>query len=147
VKLFDILPIQLKLRLTERAIQRKFSLDIREAKKQQNTDEEGHLEFLRDCELSEVEEERRELLQRRLIRKANRLLIQVPRQPWEKNENENWERSPISGSLLLKDAAISNLAREIRKVRKERLDLWVPIISQLIALCGLGVAALSILLK
>ena len=75
----------------------------------------------------EIVDERRALFQARLMTKARRLYVPVPR--YTKENSDLWERSAASyGKTLLTDKGIRQMLDDIRKekmARRERLLAWV----------------------
>lgn len=88
----------------------------------------------------EIVDERRALFQARLLRKARRLYLPVPR--YTKENADLWERSAASyGRMLLTDKGIRQMLDDIRKekmVRRDRLLAWIaPLTGVIGALTGL----------
>ena len=76
--------------------------------------------------MREIDEWRLLLVQEKLIRKARQLYIPIPRKDSDKfeleQEDDNWYYSNVSGEVLLKNEAMVNLRREVRREQKEKWD-------------------------
>ncbi len=96
----------------------------------------------------EIVDEQRALFQARLMRKARRLYVPVPR--YTKENADLWEQSAaIYGKTLLTDKGIRQMLDDIRKekmARRDRLLAWIaPLTGVIGALTGLVAVILSFL--
>jgi len=87
--------------------------------------------------------------QQKIIRKARRLMIPVPRQDIDKiveeREDDNWYYGV--SDVLLKDEAIAKLRREIRAEQKERFDTYARWITLIVGLIGAATGLVSVWFK
>ena len=93
-----------------------------------------------------VDEDRRRLTQRRLLRKARRFFIPTP----PLNE-DNWE-GPIAtvGMPFLTEKATYELISEIHKAQKVRQELWLawlPLVTAITGLIGTAIGLLALIHK
>jgi len=139
--------IKLRLWWFECKIKRKYLPQIEQAKRDRNYPKEQELDYQYYWEMQEIEEGRRSLIQEKLIQKAKRLMLPVPSRDFERlkenHEDQNWRYGQF-GDTLLKDDALTQLRREIRREKKEKRDSWIPIISVLTGLIGAAAALSSI---
>jgi hypothetical protein len=134
----------------ERQAQKEFLVKLEEAKKKGDKDRVEELNYQYWWDLEEIRAHRRFLMQEKALRKAERLGLPIPVQEAEKirsgAEDENWYFCAPAGEWLLKDKALTDLRREIRKEKKEKIDLFMPPVSLLIALFGSVASVLGALL-
>lgn len=144
------LPRKFSLRWSEGRIQKEFLANLEKAKKKGEKDRVEELNYQHWWDLEEIRAQRRLLMQEKAIRKAEHLCLPIPGQEPEKirsgAEDENWYFCAPAGEWLLKDKALTDLRREIKREQKEKIDLFTPWVSLLIGLFGSVASVLGALL-
>ena len=111
--------------------------------------EVDRLKYIYHTELALLDEGRLVIIQNKLIRKAQRLMLPVPKQNGtkliEEGGDANWEVG--LEDLILRPEALTKLRREVRRERKERFDLFFPWITLLIGLFGALAALGTVVLR
>lgn len=77
---------------------------------------------------------------KKLRRKANRYNLPFP----DYNDEEAWEINAY-GERYMNDKTRYELAKKIRQELKERLEIWIPIVTALTGLIGVFIGLISIL--
>ncbi len=95
----------------------------------------------------DLREEHRRISDKKIIRKALRLGIPIPRRPKDQDdENECWEWWP--GGYYLTEQGEKFLRDEMRHEQKERRDMWlgwVPLVTAIAGLVGAATGFVAVL--
>jgi 5-formyltetrahydrofolate cyclo-ligase len=117
---------------------------INKARKEKQTAEQ--IEILKSEDYfgyREYEEEINLLITRNLLRKANKLMIPIPRH----SDEEMWERCQYDSSYFLTRKGMSELRALIRQEKRENMALYLPWITALIGIIGAITGLMAVILK
>ncbi len=140
---------RIRLWRLERRVGRGYRFQLEKAKSEDDRSRIGKIHDQYRWELLEIEELWQSLNQQKLVRKARRFSLPVPTRDtstiiMEGWEDDNWKLGRF-GEMLLKDHAVENLRRVIRKEQKEKIDLiLIPRISLSIGLLGAAAACFAL---
>jgi hypothetical protein len=133
-------PSSVRLWLEERDINEYFRGKISEAKKAGwDRDSLESIEQDWGSSVFEVEEQRQLAIQKKLVRRAQRWLVPVP-----KMTNANSDECVHGGERLLSDGARYDLLRDIRKAQREWLELIAPILGALAAVIAAATGLVAV---
>ena len=132
---------EMRWRHWERSIHNEYKPLIASAK---TADEREELSFQYHEELREMDRDRRDYTDSKLISKARRHYIPIPLRQEEDGLWMEWEE----GSWYLTEKGVHHLRKEIREEQKATRDLmlgWTPLITTIIGLIGVLIALISII--
>jgi|GEM_PF-1280977 len=135
---YKLVPLErLRLSLRRDHAVKKINAKVAELRSARKHAEVDDLERWAYMDVEAIEEDIALLAQRRLFRRASRLLVPTPRH----DEKGMWDRSPVTGWYLLTRDGIKQLRAEIRQERRERREgilTWGPMATGIIgSLIGL----------
>lgn len=128
-----------KLNSRRKKTKEKYSKEIEETRKTGNRDKIEEVKYYASSELGMLDDEISELITDRLISRAQKLYVPIPKKPIPeagevRPENEHWEQNEL-GNWHLKTkgiAEIRNLIRQEEKESREKIAFWISIIFGLI---------------
>jgi hypothetical protein len=136
---------ELKIRKWDRkaqSIRASFSEDIHRAHAAREWDKRNDLLSTADFEASQYEDEAAEIRSNRLVRRARRLSLPVPR---KHEDSEHWWQSQTYGTWALTDVGFADLRRAVRLEERERRDVWLTCGGMLVSILSLVVAIIALL--
>ncbi len=128
-----------KLNSQKKKTKEKYLKEIEETRKTGNQDKIEKVKYNASSELGLLDDEISELITDRLISRAQRVYVPIPKKPIPEEgemhpENEHWEQNEL-GNWHLKTKGISevrNLIRQEEKERREKIAFWISILFGLI---------------
>jgi hypothetical protein len=134
------LPQSNRLEWQRTLLDRAYARDIAAARKQKDNDKVEKLESQHRYEMELHEEDEDAYISKRLLYKARRLRVPIPRlHTSDGQESEHWHQSNYTGLWHLTNLGITSLRSEIRneiKARHESRSHWVVWLSALTGVVG-----------